>query len=87
MGFVTDMEMIGDGIRKADQNYSLAWKKLVEGPGNLVGQVEKLKQLGIPTNKSIPRKILDRAGVDQEELALAAEAEDSSMEAISRDEA
>jgi DNA recombination protein RmuC len=86
VGFVTDMEMIGDGIRKADQNYSLAWKKLVEGPGNLVGQVEKLKQLGIPTNKSIPRKILDRAGVDQEELALAAEAEDSSIEAISRDE-
>ena len=75
VGFVTDMEMIGDGIRKADQNYSLAWKKLVEGPGNLVGQVEKLKQLGIPTNKSIPRKILDFAAVDQEELALAAEAE------------
>jgi DNA recombination protein RmuC len=76
VGFVTDMEMIGDGIRKADHNYSLAWKKLVEGPGNLVGQVEKLKQLGIPTNKSIPRKILDSAAVDQEELALAAEAED-----------
>jgi DNA recombination protein RmuC len=75
VGFVTDMEMIGDGIRKADHNYSLAWKKLVEGPGNLVGQVEKLKQLGIPTNKSIPRKILDSAAVDQEELALAAEAE------------
>jgi DNA recombination protein RmuC len=75
VGFVTDMEMIGDGIRKADQNYSLAWKKLVEGPGNLVGQVEKLKQLGIPTNKSIPRKILDFAAVDQEELALAAEAD------------
>ena len=75
VGFVTDMEMIGDGIRRADQNYSLAWKKLVEGPGNLVGQVEKLRQLGIPTNKSIPRKILDRAAVDQEELALAAEAD------------
>jgi DNA recombination protein RmuC len=86
VGFVTDMEMIGDGIRKADQNYSLAWKKLVEGPGNLVGQVEKLKQLGIPTNKSIPRKILDRAAVDQEELALAAEADETSGRASSGNE-
>jgi len=76
VGFVTDMEMIGDGIRKADQNFNLAMKKLVDGPGNLVGQVEKLKELGLRTNKSIPRKILDRAAVDQAELALLAEAED-----------
>jgi DNA recombination protein RmuC len=69
-GFVTDMDMIGDGIRKADQNFTSAMKKLAEGPGNLVGQVEKLKELGIRTSKSIPRKILDRAAVDQAELAL-----------------
>ena len=72
-GFVTDMDMIGDGIRKADQSYTSAMKKLAEGPGNLVGQVEKLKELGIRTNKSIPRKILDRAAVDQAELALTSE--------------
>jgi DNA recombination protein RmuC len=75
-GFVTDMDVIGDNIRKADQSYSNAMKKLAEGPGNLIGQVEKLKELGIRTNKSIPRKLLDRAAVDQAELALAAEAED-----------
>ena len=74
-GFVTDMDIIGDNIRKADQSYSNAMKKLAEGPGNLIGQVEKLKELGIRTNKSIPRKLLDRAAVDQAELALAAEAE------------
>lgn len=74
-GFVTDMDMVGDGIRKADQNYASAMKKLTEGPGNLVGQVEKLRELGIRTNKSIPRKILDRAAVDQAELALTVEAQ------------
>lgn len=74
-GFVTDMDIIGDNIRKADQSYINAMKKLAEGPGNLIGQVEKLKELGIRTNKSIPRKLLDRAAVDQAELALAAEAE------------
>ena len=74
-GFVTDMEMIGDGIRRADQNYANAMKKLADGPGNLIGQVEKLKELGIRTNKSIPRKLLDRAAVDQTELALTTESE------------
>jgi DNA recombination protein RmuC len=74
-GFVTDMDVIGDNIRKADQSYSNAMKKLAEGPGNLIGQVEKLKELGIRTNKSIPRKLLDRAAVDQAELALTTEGE------------
>ncbi len=72
-GFVTDMDMIGDGLRKADQNFTNAMRKLAEGPGNLVGQVEKLKELGIRTSKSIPRAILDRAAVDQAELALTVE--------------
>ncbi len=76
-GFVTDMDMIGDGIRKADQNFTNAMKKLAEGPGNLVGQVEKLKELGIRTSKSIPRKILDRAAVDQAELALTSDPDSS----------
>jgi len=74
-GFVTDMDVIGDNIRRADQSYSNAMKKLAEGPGNLIGQVEKLKELGIRTNKSIPRKLLDRAAVDQAELALTEESE------------
>jgi DNA recombination protein RmuC len=81
-GFVTDMEMIGDGIRRADQNFASAMKKLADGPGNLVGQVEKLKELGIRTNKSIPRKILDRAAVDQAELALAPEFESAEPETL-----
>lgn len=75
VGFVTDMEMIGDTIRRSDQNFTNAMKKLVDGPGNLVGQVEKLKQLGLRTNKSIPRKILDRAAVDQAELTLTPESD------------
>ena len=50
-------------------------KKLVDGRGNLIRQVEMLKKLGIRTNKSIPKNLLDRADVDQTELALAAEAD------------
>jgi hypothetical protein len=41
-----------------------------------------LKQLGIRTSKSLPRNLLDRADVDQEELALAAEAEEGSSDLV-----
>lgn len=75
VGFVTDMEVIGDNIRKTDQSYTNAMKKLADGRGNLIRQVELLKKLGLRTNKSIPRALLDRADVDQEELALTAESD------------
>ncbi len=73
VGFVTDMEVLGDSLRKSSQNYDGAMKKLADGRGNLIRQVELLKKLGLPTSKSIPKKLLDRADVDQEELALASE--------------
>jgi DNA recombination protein RmuC len=76
VGFITDMEMIGDSLRKTNDNFARAMDKLETGRGNLIRQVEMLKKLGLRTNKSIPKNLLDRAGVDQQELALAAEAED-----------
>jgi DNA recombination protein RmuC len=68
--FVADLEAVGKSLRAADQSYSAAMKKLSEGRGNLVRQVEKLKQLGIRTSKSLPRNLLDAAEVDDLELAL-----------------
>ncbi len=76
-GFVTDMDAIGDSLRRTDLSYQSAMNKLSEGSGNLIKQVELLKKLGIRTTKSIPKNLLDRANVDQEELALAAEAEET----------
>ena len=82
VGFVTDMDVLGESLRKSDQHYTNAMKKLSEGRGNLVRQVEMLKKLGLRTTKSIPKAILDRADVDQAELALAAEAEEQSGDGI-----
>ena len=79
-GFVTDMELIGDSLRKTDKHYGEAMKKLADGRGNLIRQVELLKELGLRTNKSIPKNLLDRADVDQGEFALTAEAEESKSE-------
>ena len=78
-GFVTDMELIGDSLRKTDRHYGEAMKKLADGRGNLIRQVEMLKELGLRTNKSIPKNLLERADVDQAELALAAESDTAEL--------
>lgn len=77
VGFVADMESIGKGIRSADQSYTNAIKKLSEGPGNLIRQVEMLRQLGIRSNKSLPKNLLDAADAEEPSLALAASADEA----------
>jgi DNA recombination protein RmuC len=76
VGFVNDLEAVGKSLRGADQSYSNAMKKLTEGRGNLVRQVEMLKELRVPATKSLPRNLLDAAGVEEPGLALAAGAEE-----------
>jgi len=75
VGFVADLEAVGKGLRGADLSYSNAMKKLSEGRGNLIRQVEMLKGLGVRTGKQLPRSLLDTAGVEEESLAIAAVAE------------
>ncbi len=70
------MEVLGDSLKKSDQHYTNAMKKLADGRGNLIRQVEMLKKLGLRTTKSIPQKLLDRADVNQAELALTPESDE-----------
>lgn len=57
-GFVTDMEKIGKKLDDAKAEYGFAMNKLVEGKGNLVNSVQKLKKMGAKTNKSLPENLL-----------------------------
>ena len=89
VGFVEDMQAVGDRLGKAQSSYQSAMGKLTEGSGNLISQVDKLKQLGLRSNKQIPQKLRDAAGVGAEtesgidtdneagSLFLAAESEES----------
>ncbi len=70
VNFVADLEAVGKSLRSADVSYSNAMKKLSEGRGNLVRQVEMLKQLGIRTTKQMPRGLLDAAADEGLGLAL-----------------
>mgnify|MGYP001828273750 CR=1 FL=1 len=65
-GLVSDLTGVGKKIDAAKSDYSSAMNKLVEGKGNLITSVEKLKKLGAKAKKSLPEAILKRSE-DQEE--------------------
>ncbi|MGC9158484.1 MAG: DNA recombination protein RmuC [Terracidiphilus sp.] len=73
VGFVSDLEGVGKNLRGAEQSYSNAMKKLSEGRGNLIRQVEMLKELGVRTGKSLPSNLLDAAGLERTQWRLGAE--------------
>lgn len=58
-GFISDMEKIGKKLDDAKSEYSQAMNKLVEGKGNLINSVQKLKKMGAKTNKSLPDNFLN----------------------------
>jgi DNA recombination protein RmuC len=59
VGFTEDLDKIGNYLDKTQKSYEDAKKKLSEGRGNLVGQVEKLKTMGAKAQKSINQKLLE----------------------------
>jgi len=61
VGLVTDLTSVGKKLDDAKTDYSSAMNKLVEGRGNLVNSVEKIKKLGAKAKKSLPEVILKRA--------------------------
>lgn len=65
-GFVTDLLKIGKKMDDAKGDYENAMKKLSTGKGNLVGSVQKLKQLGAKASKNLPEALLERANEDSE---------------------
>lgn len=63
-GFVQDLIKIGKKMDEAKGEYSNAMNKLVDGRGNLVSSVERLKKMGAKAKKSLPENILKRADND-----------------------
>jgi DNA recombination protein RmuC len=57
VGFVTDLQGIGIALGDAQQVWAEASRKLHQGPGNLIGQVEKLRTLGVKASKKLPPQL------------------------------
>ena len=61
VGFITDLTQVGVQMNKAIKSHEGAMNKLSTGGGNLVGQVEKLKEMGAKAKKSLPQTMIDGA--------------------------
>ncbi len=53
-GFAEDLQSVGARLGQAQASYDGAIAKLSKGRGNLLGQIDKLKELGAKTSKSLP---------------------------------
>lgn len=63
-GFITDLTKVGKKMDEAKTEYKGAMNKLVEGRGNIIISIEKLKKMGAKAKKSLPDKYLERAQQD-----------------------
>ncbi len=64
-GLVKDLTGVGKKIDAAKSDYSAAMNKLVDGKGNLITSVEKLKKMGAKAKKALPEAIIKRAEDDE----------------------
>ena len=65
-GFVSDLIKIGKKMDEAKIEYGNAMNKLVDGKGNLITSVEKLKKMGAKAKKALPEAVLKRANETDE---------------------
>lgn len=63
-GLLGDLIGIGKRIDDSKKEYSNAMNKLVDGRGNIITSVEKLKKMGAKAKKSLPENIIERARED-----------------------
>jgi DNA recombination protein RmuC len=61
VGFVANLDDVGEHLEKAQGKYSEAYKQLSTGNDNLVLQATKLKGLGLKTKKELPKEIVNTA--------------------------
>ncbi|OXA77317.1 DNA recombination protein RmuC [Flavobacterium aquidurense] len=69
-GFVADLVRIGNKIKDTKNEYDSAMNKLVDGKGNLISSVEKLKKMGAKAKKSLPENIIARASNTEDNQLL-----------------
>ncbi len=59
VGFLEDMQKIGNSIESVKKNYDGAMNKLSTGRGNIVRRVENFREMGVQTAKRIDDKLLE----------------------------
>ncbi|WP_392559496.1 DNA recombination protein RmuC [Orbus mooreae] len=60
-GFIEDMEVLGNSLDKAQQTYHTSMNKLSKGRGNIIGQLEQFREMGIEVKKPIKPELSESA--------------------------
>ncbi len=63
VGFIDDLNNVGNKIEGAKSEYDSAMNKLYESKqkgGTIIGRIERIKKLGADTVKSLPQSIIDQ---------------------------
>ena len=68
-GFVGDLINVGKKMEEGKKAYEGAMGKLVDGRGNIITSIEKLRKMGAKAKKVLPENIINRA-LQQEEEGL-----------------
>ncbi|MCW3162108.1 DNA recombination protein RmuC [Chryseobacterium oryctis] len=81
-GFVTNLLKVGKKMEEAKSEYEGAMNKLVDGRGNLVTAVQRLKVMGARATKALPENLVARAKANEEisELRSIDESQETSEE-------
>jgi DNA recombination protein RmuC len=64
-GFIDDLQEVQDKFDAARRALASASGKLSSGRGNLLGQVEKLRELGAKASKTLPPELVESAQIDE----------------------
>jgi DNA recombination protein RmuC len=64
VGFVNDLERVGDQIENTRKAYDGAHNKLVSGKGNLIGRAQSLIGLGVKSRKQLPATVLQESDLN-----------------------
>ena len=70
VGFVTDVEEIGRRLQAAQSSYDDAHGKLTSGKGNLIRQVERIRELGLKPAKPLPGHLTELALEGESDAAV-----------------
>ncbi len=73
VGFIDDLQDLGGRLDQAKESFEGAMGKLSTGRGNIVRQVEQLKELGAKTNKALPPALLEDIVMESLPAPVAAE--------------
>ncbi len=67
VGFVEDLDKVGDALERAQKMHQSALAKLAQGRGNLVRRAEQLRSLGVAPGKQLPDSLLGLSGPGDDE--------------------